>query len=138
VEVTTPTALADRLEIIRRRDAYDRDPAAFVASYAEADAAVRERITKARKRLPSLVVPEDLLAQLSELCIRLKTDGLRAELTLMKAVRAAAALEGARKPTLKHLMRMAPSVLRHRLRRAPLDETGSGVRIERALVEMFG
>lgn len=138
VEVTTPTALADRLEIIRRRDAYDRDPAAFVASYAEADAAVRERITKARKRLPSLVVPEDLLAQLSELCIRLKTDGLRAELTLMKAVRAAAALEGARKPTLKHLKRMAPSVLRHRLRRAPLDETGSGVRIERALVEMFG
>ena len=109
-----------------------------MAQWADADAAVRQTIAKARKRLASLVVPDDLLTQMSELCIRLKTDGLRAELTLMKAVRAAAALEGARKPTLAHLRQMAPSVLRHRLRRAPLDETGSGVRIERALVEMFG
>lgn len=138
VEVTTPSALADRLEIIRRRDAFDRDPAGFVAAWAGADAAVREAVTKARKRLASLAVPDDLLATASELCIRLRTDGLRAELTLMKAMRAAAALEGARKPTVEHLKRMAPSVLRHRLRRAPLDETGSGVRIERALTEMFG
>jgi magnesium chelatase subunit I len=28
--------------------------------------------------------------------------------------------------------------LRHRLRRKPLDETGSGVRVERAMSDLFG
>jgi magnesium chelatase subunit I len=33
---------------------------------------------------------------------------------------------------------MAGPALRHRLRRNPLDETGSGTRIDRAVEEVFG
>ena len=66
------------------------------------------------------------------------SDGLRGELTLMRAARALAALEGAKKVTRKHLIAIAPSALRHRLRRDVLDETGSTVRITRAIAELFG
>ena len=52
--------------------------------------------------------------------------------------RALAALEGAKKVTRKHLIAIAPSALRHRLRRDVLDETGSTVRITRAIAELFG
>jgi magnesium chelatase subunit I len=55
----------------------------------------------------------------------------------MRAARARAALDGARSVTVKHLRAVAPMVLRHRLRRDPLDETGSGVRVERAIAELF-
>ncbi len=72
------------------------------------------------------------------LCMTLGTDGLRGELTLMRAARALAALEGARAVADDHLRRMAPSALRHRLRRNPLDDAGSSVRVERAIAEVFG
>jgi magnesium chelatase subunit I len=58
---------------------------------------------------------------------------LRGELTLMRAARALAALDGKKSVTLAHLKTVAPSVLRHRLRKNPLEDVGSTVRVERAL-----
>jgi magnesium chelatase subunit I len=37
-----------------------------------------------------------------------------------------------------HLKTMATSALRHRLRRDPLDESGSTSRVQRAVAELFG
>jgi magnesium chelatase subunit I len=68
----------------------------------------------------------------------LGTDGLRGELTLMRAARAAASLEDSKSVHDEHLRRVAPSALRHRLRRNPLDESGSTTRVERAIAEIFG
>jgi magnesium chelatase subunit I len=68
----------------------------------------------------------------------LGADGLRGELTLVRAARALAAFEGADTVADSHLRRMAPPALRHRLRRNPLDEAGSSARIERAVTELFG
>jgi magnesium chelatase subunit I len=36
-----------------------------------------------------------------------------------------------------HLKRVAPPALRHRLRRNPLDDAGSTVRVDRAVAELF-
>ncbi|MBU3693920.1 MAG: magnesium chelatase ATPase subunit I [Rhodocyclaceae bacterium] len=138
LDVRTPTDLAQRIEVIRRRDAFERDPDAFFAAWDAADAAIRESILKARKRLEKLQVPDAVLEAAATLCSRLGTDGLRGELTLMRAARAKAALDGARTVRVEHLLSIAPMVLRHRLRRDPLDETGSGVRVERAIDELFG
>ena len=68
----------------------------------------------------------------------LGTDGLRGELTLMRAARALAALEGKKAVGDEHLRRVAPSALRHRLRRNPLDDAGSSVRVDRAIAEVLG
>ena len=138
LDVRTPTDLAQRIEVIRRRDAFERDPVAFLAAWDAADAAIRDSILKARKRVDKLEVPDTVLEAAASLCSRLGTDGLRGELTLMRAARARAALDGARSVRVAHLLAIAPMVLRHRLRRDPLDETGSGVRVERAIDELFG
>ena len=58
--------------------------------------------------------------------------------TLMRTARALAALEGADTVTLAHLRQVAPSALRHRLRRNPLDESGSTARVARAVEEVLG
>ncbi|RZU02842.1 magnesium chelatase ATPase subunit I [Rivibacter subsaxonicus] len=138
VEVRTPGDIASRVEVVKRRDAFERDPVAFIEAWSKAEAKLRKRIVGARERLPSVAVADAALERAAQLCVALGTDGLRGELTLIRAARALAALEGKAAVGDAQLRRVAPSALRHRLRRNPLDDAGSGVRVERALVEIFG
>ena len=138
VEVRTPIELSVRIDVVRRRDAFDRDPAAFAAKWKKEEARLRRRIVSARDALESVEMPDETLERAARLCISLGTDGLRGELTLMRAARALASLEGEKTVTDAHLRQIAAPALRHRLRRNPLDDAGSTVRIERAVAELFG
>lgn len=138
VEVKTPDQLAERIEVVRRRDAFESDSDAFIAKWAKDEARLRKKIVAARERLPSVIVSDAALEQAAKLCMALGTDGLRGELTLMRAARALAALESAKTVTDDHLRKIAPPALRHRLRRNPLDDAGSSVRVDRAVAEVLG
>jgi magnesium chelatase subunit I len=141
VEVTTPTDLEERVEVLRRRDAFDRDPDAYARRWRSQDGRLRAAIGRAREALEEVRVPDEILGRASELCLALGTDGLRGELTLLRAARVLAALEagsGAPPPVgVEHLRQVAPLSLRHRLRRDPLDETGSTARVQRAVEEVL-
>jgi magnesium chelatase subunit I len=138
VEVRTPGDLPTRIEVVRRRDAFERDPDAFIAKWRRDDERLRRRLVTARARLAEVRVADAALERAARLCIGLGTDGLRGELTLVRAARALASLEGDAAVGDSHLRRVAPMALRHRLRRNPLDEAGSTTRVERALAELFG
>lgn len=138
VEVRTPDAIEQRVEIMRRCAARDSDPEAFANAWQAEDGKVLRRIARGQKRLASLTVPDAVMVDMAELCRAVGADGLRGELTLMRAARALAAIEGANAVRREHLLGVAPMALRHRLRRDVLDETGSTVRIERAIGELFG
>ena len=137
VEVTTPTDIKTRIEVVRRRDAFERDRQAFIESYAKDTDTLRKKIVAARKRLPQTDVSPAILEKAAELCLSLGTDGLRGELTLMRTARALAALDGKKTVTEAHLKTVAPSVLRHRLRKNPLEDVGSSVRVERAIAAVL-
>lgn len=138
VDVRSPEDLATRVSVVRRRDAFERDPAAFDQDWRKEQAKLRSRIAAARRRLPGVDCPDAAIETASRLCLQLGVDGLRGELTLVRAARAVAALDGADAVGNGHLRKVAPSALRHRLRRDPLDEAGSDVRVERALSEVLG
>lgn len=133
VEVRTPTVLADRVEVVRRRDRFDRDPTGFAVAWAEEEARLRARVLAARQAVGTVSVPDAMLERAAALCLELGTDGLRGELTLIRSARALAALDGDPEVGPVHLRRVAAPVLRHRLRRNPLDDSGSSVRVERAV-----
>ena len=137
VEVRTPQDLDLRVQVIQRRDAFDRDPEGFKAAWADANSKLRQRIVKAQKAVNQLDIPDALLRQCAKLCQALGTDGLRAELTLLKTTRAYAALQGAKKINALHVRDMAPLALRHRLRRNPLDDTDASTRVLRSLADIF-
>ncbi|MGI3902626.1 MAG: magnesium chelatase ATPase subunit I [Janthinobacterium lividum] len=137
VEIRTPVDIPTRVEIVMRRDRYDRDRAAFLRDWAGRDADLRATLAEARTRLPAVEVPPSILEDLARLCVALGTDGLRGELTMLRAARALAALDGDATVDTTHLRRIAVPALRHRLRRDPLDSVGSSSRVQRALDEVL-
>jgi magnesium chelatase subunit I len=135
VEIRTPQDLDQRIEIVRRRDQFERAAAVFLKDWQPQELELRRRISAARKRLPKIEVSEQALRWAARLCLRVGTDGLRGELTLIRAARAVAALNGGSIVDSAELIQVAPPALRHRLRRDPMDEAGSSLRIERAISE---
>ena len=138
VEVKTPGTLNERVEVVKRRDAFEQDPQAFTEQWKKEDDKVRKGIVAGRKRLAAVQIPDSARTFAAQLCMALGTDGLRGDLTLVRAARALAAWQGDTAVTQAHLERVAPPALRHRLRRNPLDDTGSGTRVQRALEEVLG
>jgi magnesium chelatase subunit I len=137
VEVESPKDIDVRIDVIRRRDAYDRDQATFLSEWHDDDMALRARIVEARGALARVDADDAILRDCAKLCVALGSDGLRGELTLLRAARALAAFEDAPAVTRVHLRAVAPSALRHRLRRDPLDEAGSTTRVTRTVEEVL-
>jgi magnesium chelatase subunit I len=138
VEVRTPQDLTMRVEVVKRRDAFERDPAAFEKKWQKENAKLRERIAAARVHVAKVKCADSQIELVARLCQALGTDGLRAELTLMRAARAMAAFAGENEVTAVHLRAMALPSLRHRLRRDPLDEASADSRVSRAVTEVLG
>nr|UOZ97403.1 Magnesium-chelatase 38 kDa subunit [Cupriavidus sp.] len=137
VEVRTPKDLDQRMQVVLRREAFERDPQGFSQEYAKAQTQLRAQIVSAKKALSKVVLAEELLRKMADLCMRLGTDGLRGELSLMRAAKAAAALRGAKKVSLELVREVAPMALRHRLRRDPLDDTDATMRVQRLVDEVL-
>ena len=137
VDVATPTDIDERVEVVRRRDAFERDPQAFVKRYERKQRALRREIVKARERLPEVEAKDAVLRDAAALCLTLGTDGLRGELTLLRAARSLAALQGDDAVSREHLVALAPAALAHRLRRDPLDDAKSEMRVQRAIEQTF-
>jgi magnesium chelatase subunit I len=136
-EVTTITDLDQRVEIVKRRERFERDPEAFRASVEPQQSALRRRLTEAREKLEAVEIAPPLLRRIAELCLGLQIDGHRGELTIARGGRASAALEGRRRVRDDDIRRVAPMALRHRLRRDVLESIDSGARIASALERLF-
>ncbi len=137
VEVRTVNDLDQRVEIVERRELFERDPALFRAQSQAEQERSRRRLTGARKKITEVKLPRAILRGIAELCLRLKIDGHRGELTIARASRALAALEGRREVTEADVRRVAPLALSHRMRRDPLEPMASTARIEEALDDLF-
>lgn len=138
-EVRTSNNIEERVEIVERSEAFERDREGFVRDTESEQSRLRRRLVRARRAAGSIVVPRPLVRLIAELCARLKVDGHRGELTIARASRALAALEGRRAADEADVRRVAPLALRHRLRRDPLEPTSSGgSRVDDALEEVFG
>jgi magnesium chelatase subunit D len=137
-EIRTSADVEERVEIITRREAFDRDPATFCAAWETEQARLRRRLVRARAASQSVRLSTELVRGIAELCGRLGVDGHRGELTIARASRALAAFENRKEVAPKDVRRVASMALRHRLRRDPLEPTDDGSQIEQAAHELFG
>ena len=138
VEVTSPKTIDERIAVIERRDAFDQNPKRFLSKWKPEELNVRAAITDARAALAKIKKTKAVLRDCAELCLALGADGLRGELTLLRASRALVAYEGQTSIQRAHLKAVAPLALSHRLRRDPLDEAGSSARVARVVEDVLG
>ncbi|MFL9866319.1 ATP-binding protein [Paraburkholderia fungorum] len=103
-----------RQQIVKARLAFDLDPHGFRARYAQQLETYVQRVRAAREALPQLGFDDAVHAHVSALCIDAAVDGLRADLVMLRAARALAALEQAGAVTTEHVGRVAEAVLAHR------------------------
>ena len=124
VAVTGEREPEARKEVVRRRLAFEENPAAFCARWAPEQEALRRRIGSAQALLPQVSLPEPLFDTVARVCTALQVDGHRADITMLKTARALAALEGRTEAGMEELRRAAELALPHRLRRAPFEQAG--------------
>ena len=124
VEITAPRDPELRAEVVRRRMAFDRDPASFVAAYAADEQALRIRIATARALLPSVRLDDQKLATIARVCAAFDVDGMRADIVTARAAAAHAAWHGRRDITTSDIRAAARLALPHRRRRNPFDAPG--------------
>jgi magnesium chelatase subunit D len=137
VEVKTASDLDERVAIVEQRESFERDPQQFRAQAETGQGKLRRKLARARLNLHRVELTRGLLRQIAELCQQLKIDGHRGELTITRAARALAAFEGRKSVSIEDVRRLATMALRHRLRRDPLEPTGSSGRIEQQLDKLF-
>lgn len=110
-----------RMELLKRREAFDLDPDCFIARFQADEVHLAQRIAESRRRLAELACPAHLTAFIAEICQRNHVAGHRADIVLDRAARAHAAWRGQSEVNADDILAVAPMVLLHRMRSAEPD-----------------
>ncbi|MFF0016877.1 putative cobaltochelatase [Streptomyces sp. NPDC005374] len=124
VEVAASREPDQRVEVVRRRLAYDDDPAGFTARWADEETAVRQRVVAARELLPSVRLGDPALRQIAATCAAFEVDGMRADIVMARTATALAAWAGRTDVLAEDVRQAALLALPHRRRRNPFDAPG--------------
>ncbi len=135
--ITTISNVEERVEIVRRRRAFDADPLAFAAAWEPEQEKLRQQLLQAQQQLRYVELTDETIETAAHLCVLLAIDGHRGELTLCRAAVALAALEGRAATTPDDIARVATLSLQHRLRKDPLESIGDDERVRRAVAQLL-
>ena len=124
VQVVATRDPAERAEVVRRRLAYDGDPAGFTAGWAAETERLARRISAARTRLGCVRLSDAVLRQICAVCSAFSVDGLRGDLVTARAAMALAAWHNREEVTTEDVRAAARLALPHRRRRDPFDAPG--------------
>ncbi|SHL91091.1 putative cobaltochelatase [Streptomyces yunnanensis] len=124
VEVAASRDPEQRVAVVRRRLAYDDDPAGFAARWADEERQLRERIALARELLPQVRLGDAALRQIAATCAAFEVDGMRADIVMARTATALAAWDGRTEVLPEDVRQAALLALPHRRRRNPFDAPG--------------
>lgn len=124
VEVAASRETDQRVEVVRRRLAYDDDAEGFAARWHDDESALRERIVAARALLPQVRLGDGALRQIAATCAAFEVDGMRADIVMARTATALAAWAGRGDVLAEDVRQAALLALPHRRRRNPFDAPG--------------
>ncbi len=107
-----------RQEIIRRVLAFEKDGIAFRAQWQEETEALKKKVEEARNALGNVEVSDAMVQLAAVYTLKAHVAGHRADIYLIEAARAEAALAGRKYVLPKDLEKSAEFVLPHRMRKA--------------------
>lgn len=111
-----------RVEIVRRRLAYDQNPEGFYEQWRDEEAKLSREIEQARLRLPMVRYSHRDLYLIANLTSSFEVDGHRADIVILKTALANAAFEGRLEISERDIMVGAELALPHRMKRQPFQD----------------
>jgi len=114
-----------RVEILRRRIAYEQDSVRFCEQWCQEEERLSQRIARAQELLPSVTYCEEDLYDIARLTAEMDVDGHRADLVILKTALAHAAFQSRSNIRETDILLAAELALPHRLRRTPFEDTAS-------------
>ena len=114
VEVASEKDPEVRIDLMERRELYDRDPAAFRTAYESRTQKLAQKIAKAKKLLPRVRMRARHRSFIAELCSSNHVAGHRADLVIEQAARAHAAFLGQVDVDIDDISAVAKFALLHR------------------------
>ena len=125
VDIEAPTDINERTEVVRRRIAFEKDPASFINDWEQSQNALQHKLLTAKTLLPSVNLNDDLLTLISELTTGLNVKSLRADIVIYKTAITIAALNQRTEVTAEDIKEAAELALAHRSRKHPFQEPKS-------------
>jgi len=114
VELDNQFSIAERMEIVRRREAFDFQSERFCESFADEQRALQGGIARARVNMRSIPCADSLRVEIAERCHAARVDGLRADIVWYRSALANAAWNGRSEVLLEDIDAVEPLVLAHR------------------------
>ncbi len=124
VQISASRDPKQRVEIVRRRLAFDADPGGFSASFAQAQAELGARLAAAQQQIARVNLSDWALEKIAVVCAGFDVDGMRADIVTARAARAHAAWMERASVTREDIRVAAKLALPHRRRRKPFDAPG--------------
>jgi len=115
VDVVTVTDFNQRLEILKRVDQFDKNPVGFRVKFTETENTLQARIMKAKEIVGQVTIPQKLMEAIVKLCLDLKVETHRGEITILRCAKAIAALAGRTKVNREDIEKAAMLALMHRV-----------------------
>lgn len=122
VEVAGEKDPALRVEVIKRRLEFEKDPETFSRAYENSQSMLKERISRAQELLPEVVYGDRVLEMAARICIEMNVDGHRADIGIIKTAVTIAAFNGRKEVEEEDIIEASGLVLPHRMRRRPFEE----------------
>ena len=119
VDVASEMELEQRVKIMRQALAYGSDVASFREEYATVTQELRAKIARALELLPQIQLSDAMLILAAQMVSQALCAGHRAEIYLLEAAKALAALAGRAYVLPKDVEEAAQFVLPHRMRKPP-------------------
>jgi magnesium chelatase subunit I len=126
-----------RVQIVEQRSGFDLSPNEFRKEYQDKQDNLRSRLETAQKQLNQIELNYQNRIRISQLCAELNVDGLRGDIVTNRAALALAAFENRLEATQEDVIQVASLCLRHRLRKDPLENIDSGLKVRETWSQLF-
>lgn len=137
VEVRGIQSPRERMDIVERHIAYEDDPEAFRAAWADEEQNLSDRIAAARQLVDDVRYSRRDLYTIATLTANLHIDGHRADMVILKTARANAAFNGRDEVSNDDIRLALELAIPHRLKRGPFtDASMSMTEVDRQMEQI--
>jgi len=128
--------LEERVQIMERREEFEKDPSAFKEKFKKEQNLILESIVTAREMLKKVYVSRDIMGIIAYLCMEVGVDGHRADIAILKTSKTIAAYQNTDEVNTDHVEEAAQLVLGERFHKSSQNKNKINQMVQKAMEDI--